>query len=97
MSLTGHTVEDSQRRELLAQAIARNVAAGARVETQSDYQAILVRGHRCNHLLHFFIGIFTLGIWWVLVWLPLWAWGGEKRTIVHVDERGAVTETKVRS
>lgn len=95
MTVEASATTNEQRKELLAQQVARAVAAGYRVETASDYQAVLVRGHRTNHLLHFFIGIFTLGIWWLLVWLPLWAFGGEKRVIVQVDPFGNVTQAKV--
>ena len=38
-------------------------------------------------MLHFFIGIFTCGFWW-LVWLFLGVTGGEKRYIVRTDEFG---------
>lgn len=53
-----------QRAELLAQHVARAVAAGYRVESHTPHQGIVVKGHRINHLLHFFIGIFTLTLWW---------------------------------
>lgn len=26
---------------------------------------------RINHLLHFFLGVVTLSVWWLVVWLPL--------------------------
>ena len=39
------------------------------------------------HILHFVIGLFTLGIWW-LVWVALALFGGEKRMSVGVDEWG---------
>jgi hypothetical protein len=76
-----------ERKEALARAIHTQVAQGARVESQSDFQAILVTGHRPNHLLHFFIGLVTLGIWW-LVWIGIALAGGEKRMAVSVDEWG---------
>lgn len=77
-----------ERKAALAQSIAREVANGGRVESQSDYQAIVVKGKKVNHLLHFFIGIFTLGGWWLFAWLPLVIFGGEKREIVQVDDYG---------
>lgn len=58
------------------------------MESQSDYQAIIVTGKKVNHLLHFFIGVFTIGAWWLFVWLPLAIFGGEKREIIQVDDYG---------
>jgi hypothetical protein len=62
-----------ERKEALGRAVRRQVSLGARVESQGDYQAILVTGHRPNHLLH----LVTLGFW-----------GAEHRTSVSVDESG---------
>ena len=62
-----------ERKEALERAVRRQVSLGARVDSQNDYQAILVTGHRPNHLLH----LATLGFW-----------GGEHRTSVSVDESG---------
>jgi hypothetical protein len=62
-----------ERKEALGRAVQRQVSLGARVESQADYQAILVTGHGSNHLLHFV----TLGLW-----------SGEHRTSVSVDESG---------
>lgn len=55
------------------------------MESRTDRQVVLVKGHRPNHLLHFFIGLFTLGLWWLLVWLPLTIFGGEKRKVLNVE------------
>jgi hypothetical protein len=42
-----------------------------------------------NHVLHFLIGVFTCGLWWI-VWLVMAMSGGEKHTLVQVDEFGYV-------
>ena len=76
-----------ERKEALARAIHTQVVQGARVESQGDYQAVLARGHRPNHLLHLVLTIVTLGLW-VFVWLGVIAFGGEKRTSTSVDEWG---------
>lgn len=47
----------------------------------------MVSGGRVNHLLHFFIGLFTGGWWWV-VWIFLSITGGEKRYVVRTDDYG---------
>ncbi len=76
-----------QRKEKQAQAVAREVVEGSRVESESDYQAVLVSGGKINHLLHFFVGVFTCGGWWI-VWIFLTLTGGEKRYIVRTDDYG---------
>ncbi len=55
----------------------------------------MVQGRRPNHLLHFFIGFVTLGLWWLFVWLPLTVFGGEKRQTIAVDEFGNVTVQRI--
>ena len=76
-----------ERKEALGRAIHTQVAQGARVESQGDYQAILVNGHRTNHMLHLVLTILTLGLW-IFVWLGIAAFGGEKRMSASVDEWG---------
>ena len=82
-----------ERKALLARQVAMSVGSGARVESQSDTMAVLIRGRPVNHLLHFFIGVFTLGLWWI-VWLLLGITGGERREVVTVDEFGNVLVQK---
>ena len=93
-TVTATQKTSEERRALLANALQGQVAGGARIESQSDYQAVIVQGHRVNHLLHFFIGIFTLGLWW-LVWIVIAITGGEKRQMATVDEFGNVYMQKV--
>lgn len=85
---------DAERKALLANTLQGQVANGARIESQGDFQAVVVRGHRVNHLLHFLIGIFTLGLWWI-VWLVIAITGGEKRQMITVDQFGNVFVQKV--
>jgi tetratricopeptide (TPR) repeat protein len=76
------------RKQLLAQAIMQAVVANnARVESQSDYQAVLVTGRPVNHILHLLLTLFTIGLW-VFVWLILVLTGGVKRQLIFVDESG---------
>jgi hypothetical protein len=83
-----------QRKELLGRQIAIQCARGARVESQGDYQAVVVFGHRVNHVLHFLIGFVTFFMWWI-VWVLLAITGGEKRTMLSVDEWGIPTVQKL--
>lgn len=82
------------RKALLANTLQGQVAGGARIESQGDFQAVVVHGHRVNHLLHFFIGVFTLGLWWI-AWFFIAIFGGEKRQMVNVDQFGNVYVQKV--
>jgi hypothetical protein len=77
------------RKRILAQQIQQAIARGGRVQSQSDTMAVIVHGHPVNHLLHFILGIFTFGLWWI-VWIILAVSGGEKREMITVDEMGAV-------
>jgi len=63
------------------------VASGARIESQSDYQAVVVRGKKVNHVLHLILTLVTLGLWGI-VWIILAIAGGEKRQMVTVDDYG---------
>jgi len=80
---------------LLARTLQGQIASGGRIESQSDFQAVVVKGHRPNHVLHFIIGLVSLGFWWLFVWLPIAIFGGEKRSIAAVDEFGNVGVQKV--
>ena len=63
------------------------MASGARIESQSDYQAVVVRGKKVNHVLHLILTLVTLGLWGI-VWIILAIAGGEKRQMVTVDDYG---------
>lgn len=78
---------EEQRKKALAEAIQREVVQGGRVESQSDFQAVLVRGQRPNHTLHAIITIFSCGLWGI-VWIIVALTGGEKRTMITVDDYG---------
>jgi hypothetical protein len=83
-----------ERKQLLARALQTQIAQGARIESQSDFQAVVVKGKHINHVLHLIITLFTFFLWGI-VWLILAVTGGEKRSIVSVDEYGNVSVQKV--
>jgi len=78
------TQAPDERQEALGRAVERQVSLGARVESQGAYQAILVTGHRPNHLPQFILTVVTLGLR-----------GGEHRTSVSVDESGTTSLQKL--
>jgi hypothetical protein len=89
-----HRTTPEQRRELMARQVQNSIAQGARVQSQSEFQAVMVKGKPVNNTLHFFVGLFTFGVWW-LVWIILAITGGEKREMITVDEFGNVAVQKL--
>jgi hypothetical protein len=86
-----------QRRAMLAQQIASMVASrGARIESQSDFQAVLATGQPVNHILHAILFVFLCGIW-LIPWVIITITGGVKRTLVTVDEYGNVNVQSVKA
>lgn len=86
-----------QRRDLLNAALAIEMLPGTgwRIESQTDYRAVLVRGREPNRILHLILTIITVGLW-LLIWLPIEMFkiGFPKRKLVWVDEDGNVRTNK---
>lgn len=82
-------IPDDQRTLILSNAVAAEVGRGARVEAQSYYQAVVVRGKRPNHVLHLLLSVVTVGLW-LPVWIILAVVKHEKRTVIRVDQHGNV-------
>lgn len=80
---------DEERKAILAKQIQMATVSGRRVESQSDFQAVLVLGKPVNHVLHAILTVFTCLLWGI-VWLVMGLTGGEKRELVVVDEYGNV-------
>jgi hypothetical protein len=81
-------VTPDQRRRALDRAVADMVggpAQGWRVESRTEYQAVLVSGHRTNHLLHLVLTLATCGLW-AIVWAILGVTNQEKRDVITADE-----------
>jgi hypothetical protein len=87
ISTTQRTPEE--RRAILAQQLQQAATRQLRVESSTEYQAVLVEGKPINHTLHAILTIFTCLIWGI-VWAILAATGGEKRHQLIVDEFGNV-------
>ena len=83
-----------ERKAMLSQQIQVFAARGLRVESQSDFQAIMVEGQRVNHTLHAILTIFTCLLWGI-VWAIISSTGGEKRHLVVVDEYGNVQHQRL--
>jgi hypothetical protein len=85
---------ETDRKATLDHALQDLGRRGWRIENRSDHQATIAKGQRVHHLLHFFLTLFTLGVW-LLVWVPLMMFGGVKRKVVLVDEAGVIREQRV--
>lgn len=82
-------LDDAARRAALAQAVAVAVRQGSRVESQLEFQAVLVDGKPVNHVLHLILTLVTC-LFWGIVWIILAAAGGEKRYSLSVDPFGNI-------
>lgn len=78
-----------ERKVMLAQQLQQAATRGLRVESQTDFQAVLIEGKPINHTLHAILTIFTCLVWGI-VWAVLAGTGGEKRHQIVVDEFGNV-------
>lgn len=78
-----------ERKALLAQQLQQASARGLRMESQTEFQAVLVEGKPVNHVLHAILTVATCLLWGI-VWAILAGTGGEKRHMVVVDEFGNV-------
>jgi hypothetical protein len=83
-----------ERKAILAQQLQTAAARGRRIESQSEFQAVLVEGKAVNNVLHAILTIFTCLLWGI-VWIVLAITGGEKREMVVVDEFGNVLWQKL--
>ena len=92
VSTTRRTTDE--RKVILSQQLQTAAARGLRIESQSDFQAVLVEGQPVNHTLHAILTIFTCLLWGI-VWAIIAATGGEKRQMVVVDEFGNVIWQKL--
>jgi hypothetical protein len=80
-----------ERKAALDNALSIAAAKGYRIESRSDYQATIVKGHRPNHILHLILTIITLGIW-LIIWILVAAFGGETRRTITVHPDGRVLD-----
>ena len=97
MNVTETTPErktPDQRKSALAQMIANISAQGFRVESQQDFQAIIVKGKPINHTLHLVASLLTVGVW-LIGYLIILGVGGETREMIQVDEWGNVARQKL--
>lgn len=84
-------VDPELRKAALARAVGNEVRNGWHVQSQTDYQAVMLKpGTKVNHLLHLILTLITLGVWaivWILVTLTH---KREHQKVISVDAYGHV-------
>ena len=86
-------ISEQDRAVKLANAVATDVAAGWRVESQSAVQAVMVKGGNFRHGLHIFLDIITVGLW-LFVHIPLYLTSRRKTRILRIDDFGNTLVTE---
>lgn len=87
--------DDKARKARLDAELAKRATYGWRLTLrENDFEAVIERGHRPNHLLHLILSLLTLGLWAVLVWLPIAIFGGVKHRRLTVYEGEEIRETE---
>jgi hypothetical protein len=81
------TLTVDERKEALARAITAEILEGWHVESQSDYQAVMVKGRHVKHWLHGVLTVLTGGVW-AVVWVTMWLLYHERRMVIDVGEHG---------
>jgi hypothetical protein len=93
-SLSTKRVSEKQRKAILAQQLQQATVRGLRIESQSDFQAVMIEGQKVNHVLHAVLTVFTCFLWGI-VWAIIAGTGGEKREMILVDEYGNVQHQRL--
>lgn len=84
------TVSEDMRRAALAERVAFLGRSGWRVESHTNFQAVMVKTHRPNHILHLILSIVTLGLW-LIVWAIVALKGKQRgRMVITVNEAGEI-------
>lgn len=93
MTETARKHDSEERKAALARAVANEVRSGWHVQSQTDYQAVLVKGKRTSHGLHVFLTLITLGFW-IPVWAVVWYMNRDQHRVIDVDPYGNVNVQK---
>lgn len=87
------TISNKEKAEKLANAVANEVVAGWRVESQTTVQAVLIKGGAFNNGMHIFIDVLTCGLW-LIVHVPLYLKNKRKTKILRIDDYGNILTTE---
>ena len=73
--------------------VANEVRKDWRVQSQTEFQAVMEKGKRTSHGLHVFLSIVTVGLW-VPVWVAVWYLNRDQNEVINVDSYGNVNIAK---
>jgi hypothetical protein len=89
--------EDSVRKSILDNGLRSYAVSGYMVETKNDFDAIITKQNRINHVLHFFLLAPTCGFW-IIPWIYLTIVNkNPERHAFWVDEYGRMQIKKLNS
>jgi hypothetical protein len=83
---------EAERREILNREVTAALQQGGRIESQSDFNAVVLHGKPVNHVLHLILSVLTVGFW-LIVWALLVLTNKPQRVVFSVDSDGAVHRT----
>ena len=81
---------EPERDKVLEKAVSYKARQGSRIEYRGEQEVVVVTGSKPNHILHLLLTIFTLGLW-LIPWIIIGVFGGEKRETLSVNEYGEVS------
>ena len=89
------TISSDDRKAALARTVANEVRSGWHVQSQTDFQAVMLKpGTKVNHVLHLILTLLTIGFW-SIVWIILAVTHKrEHRKVIDVDAYGNVNIQK---
>ncbi|MEU3338360.1 hypothetical protein [Streptomyces sp. NPDC006668] len=96
MSESVRTATPDERKSHLAAAVQQEVVRGGRVESQSDYSAVIRYGQPVNNTLHLILTLVTFGLW-SIVWLIVYIVSAtsNKAVTLTADEYGQILRQEV--
>lgn len=87
---TGGGLPEDQRRAILDRAVARYVAHGYSVQSNTGRQAVVVKRQRINLLLNLLLIVITGGVWLIVFAVRLLNWPTD-RVVLTVNGQGDLT------
>jgi len=78
---------DAERKSILEKQIIFYVSTGWRLETQTEFAAVMSSGKGLNHILHLLLSIVTIGFW-LIIWLFLLMVNRITKLTISIDKFG---------
>lgn len=83
-------MDDAERADRLMMAVAEAVAHGARVESQTQFQAVVIYGSRIDYVAHLIGALLTCGAWLFVLLCVMVTHKPERRVSLRVDPYGNI-------